>query len=115
MKTILTIIYLLFTTTGIFLMKLGGNSIAISLKENVSLKIGHITLLGLLCYICSFLLWQKLLTIFDLSYIVPITTGISQIVIVGIGVLFFKEQLNIANMIGILLIVIGVILLSIKH
>lgn len=115
MKIILTIVYLLFTTTGIFLMKLGGNSLALTLKNGVSFKIGYITLTGFFCYICSFLLWQKLLTIFDLSYIVPITTGISQIVIVCIGYFFFKEQLSITNMIGILLIIIGVILVSIKH
>lgn len=114
-KFILTIVYLIFTTTGIFLMKLGGNSISLSLKDSISFKIGHITLLGFLCYICSFLLWQKLLTLFDLSYIVPITTGISQVVIVCIGYFFFKEQLNLTNMIGILFIIIGVMLVSMKH
>jgi len=113
-KYILTGIYLIFTTAGIFLMKLGGNSLALTLKNGITFKIGYLTLCGFVCYLFSFLLWQKLLTTFDLSYIVPITTGISQIIIVCIGYFFFKEQLSGTNILGILLVIVGVVLLSMK-
>lgn len=115
MKYILTIIYMIFTTLGIALMKKGGDSISVVFKDNFGIKIGYITLLGFLCYIISFLLWQKLLVKFDLSYIVPITTGIIQIIIVIIGIFLFKENINIYNIIGILVIIIGIALLSIKN
>lgn len=113
MKYILTVLYILFTTGGLFLMKAGGDSLAISLRNSLSFKIGYITLLGFLCYICSFLLWQKLLVTFDLSYIVPITTGITQVIVLLIGILFFKEQINIYGILGTLLVIVGVILICI--
>ena len=113
MKIILTLIYICLTTLGLFLMKLGGNSLSLTFTNGVNFKIGFITLLGFLSYICSFLLWQKLLVTFDLSYIVPITTGICQLLILLIGIFFFKEQINITGIIGAVLIIIGVVLLAI--
>ncbi len=113
MKLLLTIIYIVLTTMGLFLMKLGGNSLSLTFQNSINFKIGFITLLGFLSYICSFLLWQKLLVTFDLTYIVPITTGITQLIILLIGILFFKEQVNVTGIIGALFIIIGVVLLAI--
>lgn len=115
LKYILTIIYLIFTTMGITLMKLGGDSISLGLKNGIAFKIGYITILGFLCYIISFLLWQKLLVTYDLSRIVPITTGISQILIIVIGILVFKENISISSWIGIFLIISGVIVTSLSR
>lgn len=112
MKYILTILYLFFTTLGIFLMKKGGNSLLFTFNNGFNFKIGYITLLGFLSYLCSFLLWQKLLVTFDLSYIVPITTGISQIIILLIGIFIFKEQINYFGIIGVIMTIIGVILIG---
>ncbi len=113
MKIILTVIYICLTTLGLFLMKLGGNSISLTFQNGISFKIGFITLLGFLSYICSFLLWQKLLVTFDLSYIVPITTGIVQLIILLLGILFFKEQINVIGILGAFLVIIGLVLLVI--
>lgn len=112
MKVVLTIIYIIFTTLGLFLMKLGGNSLSLSFQNGITFKIGFITLFGFLSYICSFLLWQKLLISFDLSYIVPIVTGITQIIILLLGIFFFKEQVNITGIIGAVLIIIGIVLMA---
>lgn len=112
MKVVLTIIYIIFTTLGLFLMKLGGNSLSLSFQNGITFKISFITLFGFLSYICSFLLWQKLLVSFDLSYIVPIVTGITQIIILLLGIFFFKEQVNITGMIGAVLIIIGIVLMA---
>mgnify|MGYP004639473549 CR=1 FL=1 len=115
LKYILTIVYLLFTTTGITLMKLGGNTLSLGLKNGISFKIGYVTTLGFLCYIVSFLLWQKLLVTYDLSRIVPITTGISQILIIIIGILVFKENVSMSSWIGIILIISGVVVTSLSR
>lgn len=113
MKYLLTVIYLIFTTGGIFLLKAGGQSLSISLVKGIELRIGYITFLGFMCYIISFLLWQKLLVSYDLSYIVPLTTGVSQVIILAIGVIVFKESINWSSIIGVFLIISGVILLSV--
>lgn len=112
MKLILTVVYICLTTSGIFLMKLGGNSLTLTIQNGISFKIGYITLLGFLAYLFSFLLWQKLLVTFDLSYIVPITTGISQVIILLVGTLFFKESINWMGLIGVIITIIGIILIG---
>lgn len=113
MKILLTVLYLLFTTGGLTLMKIGGDSLSFGLKSGLSFKIGYITLFGFLCYFVSFLLWQKLLVTFDLSYIVPITTGIVQIIVLLLGLLVFKESVSITGIIGVIFIIVGVVLTSI--
>ena len=115
MKYILTVIYILLTTGGIFCLKSGGDSLLLSLKGGITLKIGFITTIGFILYIFSFLLWQKLLATYDLSYIVPITTGIVQVVVLLLSYFFFKESINVMNVIGIIFVIIGVILISIKR
>lgn len=114
MKYLLTTFYIAFTTGGIFCMKSGGDSLQISLKNGFSFNLGYVTALGFLLYICSFLLWQKLIATYDLSSIVPITTGIVQIIIIIFGYFIFKEHINIFNLIGIILIITGIVFISIK-
>ena len=111
-KYILTAVYIFFTTTGFFLMKLGGDSFKVALKPSLNFSMGYVTFLGFICYIISFLLWQKLLVTFDLSYIVPIATGIVQVIVLLIGIVAFKEQINITGIIGSIMIIIGIILLA---
>jgi len=115
MKYLLTAIYVLFTTGGLFCMKLGGDSLSLSLKGGINFKIGFITALGFLLYICSFLLWQKLIATYDLSYIVPIATGIVQVVVLIMSYFFFKESMTMINIVGILLVIVGIVLISIKQ
>jgi drug/metabolite transporter (DMT)-like permease len=114
MKYILITIYIALTTGGLFCMKSGGDSLSIALKNGFTLKMGYVTALGFLLYICSFLLWQKLLATYDLSYIVPITTGIVQVIILMFSYFIFKENISAINFVGIILVIIGVVLISIK-
>lgn len=115
MKYILTIIYIALTTGGLFCLKAGGNSLSLSINNGINFKIGFITTLGFLLYIGSFLLWQKLLTTYNLNYIVPITTGVVQVIVLIISYFFFKETISTVNIIGIILVIIGVVLISIKR
>ena len=75
MKFLLTALYIVLTTGGLFCFKLGGNNLSLSFKNEIIFKIGFMTTLGFVLYLCSFLLWQKLLATYDLSYIVPIATA----------------------------------------
>ncbi len=111
-KYLLTLVYILFTTCGITFMKLGGDSLKLSLSKEFSLRMGWTTLLGFLFYIVSFLLWQKLLVKYDLSSMVPIVTGISQIIIIIIGYVIFKENVSIQSIIGAITIIVGIIIMT---
>lgn len=112
MKYILTAIYLFFTTSGIFLLKSGGDSLQLSFVKGIEFKINYITLMGFLCYAVSFILWQKLLVTYDLSYIVPLTAGLTQIIILIIGAVAFHENVNWISILGVLFIITGVTMLT---
>lgn len=45
-KYILTAIYIVLTTGGLVCLKIGGNSLGLSLKNGISFKLGYITCLG---------------------------------------------------------------------
>ncbi len=112
MKYLLTLIYIFFTTGGITFMKLGGDSLKLGLKNGFSLEMGWKTFVGFLFYLVSFLLWQKMIVKYDLSIMVPIVTGIVQIVVLLIGYIIFKEQFNVVSLIGAILIIIGIIVMA---
>lgn len=114
MKYLLTIVYIFFTTSGITFMKLGGDSLKLGLKDGFSLSMGWKTFVGFLFYLVSFILWQRLLVKYDLSVMVPIVTGIVQIIILIIGYTVFKESFNIVSLVGALLIIVGIIVLAIS-
>lgn len=112
MKYLLTVFYLLCTTGGITFMKLGGDSLSLSFKDGISFKIGFITFLGFFLYLISFLLWQRMVVKYDLSTMVPLVTGIVQILVVIIGHFLFKESIGLISIIGIILIIIGIVTLA---
>lgn len=114
MKYILTGLYLIFTTLGVYLMKIGGDSLKLTLNGMFNFKIGYITLLGFICYAISFLIYQKLLVQFNLSTFVPIVTAIVQVIIFCIACFLLKEKVNVVNIFGLIFLVVGVLLLSYK-
>ena len=67
--------------------------------------------LGALCYGLSFLLWMRLLKIFDLSYIRPLV-GLGYIVTALLSLIVLKEKITPLRWVGIALIVAGVYLVG---
>ena len=59
-KYLLTLIYILFTTCGITFMKLGGDSLKLSLSKEFSLRMGWITLLGFLLFVMAYIAFGML-------------------------------------------------------
>lgn len=116
MQFILVIIYLLLTMSGLVLIKLGGNSGSLSITQgNVNFGVSLISLIGLICYIGSFLLYTRIVVIFDLSYITPLCTGIVQILTLIASKLIFKENVSIQGVIGVSIIIIGLIIMNLKR
>jgi multidrug transporter EmrE-like cation transporter len=113
MKYILTLIYLVCTTGGLTFMKLGGDSLKIGSKDGILLSMNWQTFFGFVLYLISFLLWQKLIIKYDLSVMVPIITGIVQIIVLIIGHFIFKETLSTVSIVGVLLIIFGIVLMTI--
>lgn len=116
MKVILVIVYLLLTVSGLILMKKGGNAGKIGFSAGeFNFSISLISCLGFVCYICSFLLYTRIVMMFEnLSYITPICTGVSQIMILLASWLILKEQLTGINIAGAALVITGVIVMNLK-
>lgn len=112
MKYILTVLYLICTTGGMTFMKIGGDSLSLSFKNGITFKIGFVTFLGFFLYLISFLLWQRMIIKYDLSILVPVVTGIVQVLVLIISHFVFKESLNIISLIGVALIIIGIVVLA---
>ena len=115
-KMILVILYILLTITGLVLMKLGGNTGSI-LIENMSFSftMNFISLIGFISYILSFLLFTNIVVKFDLSYIMPITSGLIQVLTLLSGFFIFNEVISTKGIIGASLVICGIIVMNIKE
>ena len=116
MQFVLIGIYIILTISGLTLMKVGGNSGTLAIENgNMNFNISLISLAGLFCYLCSFLLFTRLVVIFDLSYIMPLTTGIVQVITLVVSKVVFKENLTWQAIIGASLVIIGVLIMNWKR
>ena len=116
MKIVLLLVYLCFTVSGLVLMKLGGNSGQIAVNEGIfHFNISLVSALGFFCYLCSFLIFTQLVLMFDLSYIMPVTAGVVQVLTLIAAKIIFKEQMSIQAIIGATLVIIGVIAMNWKR
>lgn len=116
MKIISIIIYLILSVGGLILVKSGSSSVNIAIQDGTfNFAMGIKSMLGFIAYIGSFLIYTfYIIKSFDLSYIFPIITGITQVLVIIAGVLIFKEHINAYAIGGIVLIIIGIALLNIK-
>ena len=115
MKIVLILIYLILSLFGLALMKKGGNPGSIKInKKDINLSMSPISALGFVCYLCSFLLFTKIVVMFDLSYIMPIVTGVIQILTLVRAKFVFKEKISKLSIIGASLVIVGILLMNLK-
>ncbi len=105
--------YILLTVMGLLMMKLSGQPIEYGLNEgffffNISSKM----LLALIFYASSFLLWTGIVAKNDLSFIVPFSSAIVNLISVCFGIMIFHESINLYKIIGIVMAMLGVILMN---
>ena len=113
---ILIVVYIILTIAGVVLFKLGTQKdFLVSIATGIfTLKISLISIIGLVCYLCSFFMYMFLISKFDLTYIVPVTTGIVQVATFVLAIMIFKESVTVSKVVATGLILIGVILLNIQ-
>ena len=113
MQYVLIGIYLILTVAGLVFMKLGGNPGTLAVKDGtITLGMSIVSGIGFLCYLCSFLLFTRVVIMFDLSYIYPITTGIVQILTLVASAAVFKENISVQSIIGASIIILGIIIMN---
>lgn len=114
-KSILVVAYIILTITGLVLMKLGGNTGTIEISGlDFNFSMSFISLLGFISYILSFLLFTNIVVKFNLSYIMPITSGLIQVLTLISGFFIFKENISVNGIIGAGLVISGIVVMNIK-
>lgn len=112
-KIFFVCIYVALSLLGVVLMKLGGNPGKIKLdKKDISVSMNLVSAIGWICYLGSFLLFTRIVVIFDLSYIMPLVTGIIQVLTLVFAKIVFKENLNIKAIIGAAFVIIGIFVMN---
>lgn len=115
MGILLICVYMILTVSGLVFIKLGGNPGTFAMKDgDINFAMNWISAIGFICYICSFLLFTRIVVIFDLSYILPLTTGIVQVIVLIASYYIFKENISVYGLVGASLIIIGVVIMNIK-
>lgn len=115
MQYLLIVVYLILTVAGLVFMKLGGNPGTLAVKDGtITLGMSIVSGIGFVCYLGSFLLFTRIVVMFDLSYIYPIVTGVVQILTLIASAVVFKEHMSIQSVIGAIMIIIGIIIMNFK-
>lgn len=116
MSYIFLIIYVLLTSSGLILLKLGTtNGMPISIVEHaIKFNFNLYSLLGFFLYGCSFLLYIYLISILDLGFVLPVTTALIYILIFTASYFIFHEVFTVMKVVSITLIVFGVVLLNLN-
>lgn len=103
------IVYIVLSVSGLMLFKSGGSVNSLTLVSNkLAMSFSITSLIGIMCYVCSFLLWLNIIKDNNLSYIFPIANGLVTIATILGGVMIFGEKLNYMQWIGIVCIIVGV-------
>lgn len=116
MFKIILLFYVLATSLGLILIKLGSSD-GLPLKivdSKLIFNLNLLTISGILLYGLSFALYLYLIAKNDLGYIIPLTTALVYIVIFVASYFIFQEVFTAMKIVGILLIVTGLVFLNLK-
>lgn len=112
---ILLIIYVLFSSLGMVLIKKGGSNSHVSItSKNFEISITWVVVLGLLMYLISFILWIVVLQLFPLTYISPIAYGLVFISIAVFSYFILGIKLTKGQLVGAAFIIMGIFFGSTK-
>ena len=116
MQYIIIAVYIFCSVSGLICFKLGSADIlALDISPKFfSLKISWLSVLGLVLYIISFLIYMGLISRNNLSYVGPVTTGVVYLLLMIFSVVIFKETIQPVQIVGGFFIFLGLILMNIQ-
>ncbi len=116
MNIVMLLIYACLAVGGLTCFKLGAqNELGLQVTAAFfSLKISWLSLLGLLMYVCSFLVYMSLIAKAELSYITPVSSAAVYILTMLVSCFILHESFDLYKGIGILLILAGVVFMNLK-
>ena len=115
MSYILITIYLSLSAAGLILFKLGSTAVKLQLTYSIhqlSINVGTLSLIGLVCYLMSFILYMGIITKYDLTRIYPVTAGAVYIFVFIGSIIFLHEPISINKIIGSITILFGIVMIN---
>ncbi len=113
---LLFVLYVVLSSSGIILFKLGSTAVEFTLTDKIlGFNISYTSLLGLVCYLVSFVLWMIIIGKNDVSYIVPIGLAATNVTIMLGATLFLGETFSFYKIIGLGLILGGIVFLNLGN
>lgn len=113
---LLFFIYVILSSTGLILFKLGAINPNINFSIfNLSLNFSLKSIIGILCYGASFIIWMIIVSRINLTIAMPLSVAIVNTLVVIESCIFLKEKITLVQIIGIFVIILGVSLISIKN
>ncbi|RSU07891.1 hypothetical protein CBF30_01235 [Vagococcus entomophilus] len=110
---ILFIIYVVLSSLGLILFKMGSKSLSILFQGHLFTASLSLTMIaGIICYLVSFLLWLVIVNKSQLSYIYPMSIAFINIAILLGSHFFLGEPISIRGVIGIIVIIVGIIIMK---
>lgn len=115
MRYILCAVYIFFSVTGLTFIKLGSKSVdAVGFTiPFLEITLNKLSVIGILSYGISFLLYLGVISKFDLGVIVPIIGGVINISVLCVSLFLLKETLTMNMIIGAIIIIVGIVIMNI--
>lgn len=117
MKLFMVIVYLILTVSGLILYKYGANKgfdFSI-MKGSLNIKLSLISIIGLVCYLFSFLIYMLILPRFNISFIMPVTSAVTYIATFILSILVLEETVSTNGIIGAVVILIGIMIMNFRR
>jgi len=112
---ILLALYVVCTVGGLILFKYGSNQkFVFEISHHaVNISINFYSIIGLILYVCSFILYIFVLSKFEITYIIPIISMFTTIGIYFLSIIVLNEPFNWFRLIGALIIVLGAFIVNV--
>lgn len=113
MNIILFILYVILSSSGLILFKLGTNSPNIHIHLlNFDILFSIKSLIGIFCYGFSFILWLIIVSRMNLTVAMPLSIAIVNTLVVFLSCILLKEKITMTQGIGIFIVIFGVCIMS---
>ena len=106
---LLFVLYIILSSTGLVIFKLGTTSTGFQIFGfTLTLKM----LIGMFCYGMSFLLWLYIVSKVNLTIAMPLSVAFVNTLVVVESCIFLKEKIKAGQILGIFLVVLGVMIMT---
>jgi len=113
----LVALYVCCSAMGLVLIKLGTRqSFSAGMTNGIfRLEFGGLLLAGLALYVISFILSIVVMSKMNITFFYPLSAGLIYALVCLLGVFLLKEKVETTQYVGMLFILLGIVVISIKR